>query len=73
MHKNEVPQNMPKVTLNCSNNQFALLCLSNEMFTVLFFQCINNNNQSIIKQSEKTIRSSADAYSFLQIAKNLFI
>ena len=41
-------------------------------FEDLFFQCIDGNNQSIIKQSEKTIRSSADAYSFLQIAKNFF-
>ena len=39
-------------------------------FEDLFFQCIGGSNQSIIKKSEIMIRSSADAYSFLQIAKN---
>jgi len=39
-------------------------------FEDLFFQCIGSNNQSIIKKSENMIRSSADAYKFLQIAKN---
>ena len=33
---------------------------------------IGKNNQLIIKKSEKMIRSSADAYSFLQVAKNFF-
>ena len=36
----------------------------------LFFQCIDSSNQLIIRKSRKTIRSSADAYSFLKIAKN---
>ena len=35
-------------------------------------QCIYGNNQLIITKSKKSIRSSADAYYFLQIAKNLF-
>ena len=39
-------------------------------FEDLFFQCIGGSNQSIIKKSEIMIRSSADAYSFLQKAKN---
>jgi len=39
-------------------------------FEDLFFQCIGGTNQSIIKKSEIMIRSSADAYSFLQITKN---
>jgi len=39
-------------------------------FEDLFFQCLNGNNQLIINKSKKTIRSSADAYSFLQTAKN---
>ncbi|MBO6466427.1 MAG: hypothetical protein HVK46_03325 [Pelagibacteraceae bacterium] len=38
-------------------------------FEDLFFQCIVGSNQSIIKKSEIMIRSSADAYSFLQIVK----
>ena len=41
-------------------------------FEDLFFQCIGGSNQSIIKKSEIMIRSSADAYNFLQIAKNFF-
>ena len=39
-------------------------------FEDLFFQCIGSSNQSILRKSRKTIRSSADAYNFLQIAKN---
>ena len=39
-------------------------------FEDLFFQCIRGDNQKIIKKSEIMIRSSTDAYSFLQIAKN---
>ena len=39
-------------------------------FEDLFFQCIDGSNQSIINKSEIMIRSSADAYSFLQITKN---
>jgi len=39
-------------------------------FEDLFFQCISGDNQSIINKSGIMIRSSADAYSFLQIAKN---
>jgi len=42
------------------------------LFEDLFFQCIYGNNQLIITKSKKSIRSSADAYYFLQIAKNLF-
>ncbi len=41
-------------------------------FEDLFFQCIGGNKQSIIKISEKMIRSSADAYNFLRIAKSFF-
>ena len=43
-----------------------------KQFEDLFFQCIIGNNQSIITKSEKMIRSSTDAYSFLQISKNFF-
>jgi len=39
-------------------------------FEDLFFQCIRGDNQKIINKSEIMIRSSVDAYSFLQIAKN---
>ena len=39
-------------------------------FEDLFFSCIAGSNQSIIKKSRKTIRSSADAYNFLQKTKN---
>ena len=37
-------------------------------FEDLFFQCIRGDNQKIINKSEIMIRSSADAYSFLQIS-----
>ena len=39
-------------------------------FEDLFFYCINDNNQSIIRKSRKIIQSSADAHNFLQITKN---
>ena len=42
---------------------------ASSQFEDLFFQCIGGNNQSIIIKSETMIRSSADAYSFLQIVK----
>ncbi len=43
---------------------------SSSQFEDLFFQCISGNKQIIINKSEIMIRSSADAYIFLQIAKN---
>ena len=53
-------QDISKLSGNADSSQFE----------DLFFQCIGGSNQSIIKKSEMMIRSSADAYSFLQIAKN---
>ena len=43
---------------------------SSSQFEDLFFQCIRGDNQKIINKSEIMIRSSSDAYYFLQIAKN---
>jgi len=53
-------EDIRKLSCNADSSQFE----------DLFFQCISGDNQSIINKSGIMIRSSADAYSFLQIAKN---
>ena len=52
-------QDISKLSGNADSSQFE----------DLFFQCIRGDNQKIINKSEIMIRSSADAYSFLQIVK----